>query len=635
MAAEEHSIATCAPFLAKLLKEGLNVGAIEAIVLHTCYESQEHSLRPLQVVLHGIDTMDSDALQPYLQVFVAILTMKDSYQKWRVNVAMHKLLDVIARNMRFKLATIACLRMLVGLAQHYEPRRWLLQQRTHWIQDWLLAAPSDGVRSVAEALIVALLSAEQAHEQQRQSAGAPAGTAGVAPAPAVPAAPAADFDASDEEAEAGSATFYARAVYDYLLSLLPNICDATKDLGLDRGHDASKSGFEEAPLRFAPYYRCLTWFAREKTMPCEPLTPLIACYDAQDGYHWECDETKKQLIHFWHAAAVGPQPESPQCSALALAAHPNNFRRLLDSFVSLRPQDRHLRYNRELLPPFYGLLRAALHSNVKQCMQCLVQHRNWEWAIKYVIVESVDYASLLAASVLPPSELVGPQETSSLSITLYMLLRPCAQHYPAFRQKILQNTLEDARLNYASPNVAALLDMLLVTAEDVQLACQYKMTLRGLSAAAETAHSRICSSPPSQLLTKLVWPHLECVLRLLQKLAEALTKMPRDKQSQQQKKRLLVHWGISEVFGDECMDGEEDEQPAGIHPLLNVILSVLEPVLSGANSEEQQLRRQQQQQQQQQHDEQQRRQPPSERSTWPTPRPWTLPTPPSPLTWRT
>ena len=89
------------------------------------------------------------------------------------------------------------------------------------------------------------------------------------------------------------------------------------------------------------------------------------------------DETKSAIVSFWHAAAVAPeQPPDPQSSALAVAADPRCFRRLLDSFVSLRPNERHLRFNRELLPPFYGLLRAALTLETGDHEQrCAVQRK--------------------------------------------------------------------------------------------------------------------------------------------------------------------------------------------------------------------------------------------------------------------
>ena len=86
-----------------------------------------------------------------------------------------------------------------------------------------------------------------------------------------------------------------------------------------------------------------------------------------------------------------------------LAASPEGFSRILDSFVSLRPQERHVRFNSELLPAFYGLLRAALSFEPARaaCISTLATHRNWEWAIRYILVESLDYANLLAGSLHP------------------------------------------------------------------------------------------------------------------------------------------------------------------------------------------------------------------------------------------
>lgn len=64
---------------------------------------------------------------------------------------------------------------------------------------------------------------------------------------------------------------------------------------------------------------------------------------------------------------------------------PHLFFKLLDTFVSLRPNDLFLRYNREYLPPFYGLLCTILASSGGgegggACAQVLQTHRNWEWA---------------------------------------------------------------------------------------------------------------------------------------------------------------------------------------------------------------------------------------------------------------
>ena len=86
--------------------------------MHTCYESQEKTDAILRVLLHGIDTMDSDMLAPYLQIFVALVSLGDSQQLWRVAYAMARMLRVIANNMRYKVATISCLRMLIKMVAH-------------------------------------------------------------------------------------------------------------------------------------------------------------------------------------------------------------------------------------------------------------------------------------------------------------------------------------------------------------------------------------------------------------------------------------------------------------------------------------------------------------------------------------
>ena len=139
-------------------------------------------------------------------------------------------------------------------------------------------------------------------------------------------------------------------------------------------------------------------------------------YAVQDSHHWECDMTKLEMIRFWHALVVAPQPDGPH-GPLALAATPHLFRKLLDTFISLRPSELFLQvdpnpnpspnpnptpnpnpnpnqFNREYLPPFYGLLRAVLSWGGAACAQVLQTHRNWEWAIRYVLIESADYAQV-------------------------------------------------------------------------------------------------------------------------------------------------------------------------------------------------------------------------------------------------
>ena len=564
MAPTEQQLATCAPFVSKLLKEGLNVRALEALLLHASYDAQERSVQLLQIVLHGIDTMDSDALQPYLHCFVSMVTLQDAHREWRIHAAMTKLLRVIANNMRFKLATIACLRMLISLATHTPTRRWLLAHHMHWVQDWLLGGMSEGVRQAAEQLIVALLAAEAA--ETAEAAGAP-----VTRPPTLDEAVDAGADGAGGEGTAGEAApplaaplerfAWTCSVYDHLLGLLPLATDYAKELGPEPrdGQGGQRMAQDDvAPTRLAAYFRVLTWCARNGGIPSVPIMPLAVCYDVQDGHHWECDEAKKQLVLFWHVAALAPQPQSAQSSALALAANPNTFRRLLDSFVSLRPQERHMRYNRELLPPFYGLLHAAMsyEPNRKQCLHTLATHRNWEWAIKYVLTESSDYANLLAAQRSVQAQPLGPpQENTPLSFTLLALLEPCASAFSMFRQKILSHMLEEERTNFGSSNVLALLELLVTESEDKALVADHR-TLHALTSIAEAAYSRATEHGN--------WDALEAILKIISRVAEFIAKLPREQNAR--KLRALQVWGIG-------------ADPQRAMPLLNVLFALLAPVL--------------------------------------------------------
>ena len=590
MHADDLNMATCAPFIAKMLKEGLNVRALEALLLHTCYEAQHQTIHVLQIVLQGIDTMDADALAPYLHIFSAIVCMADSLHQWRVNTAMGRLLRVIANNIRFKLATMACLRMLVTLAAHSAaPRAWLLHHHQHWASDWLLGTNSDGVRAVAETLIVTLL------EWDASPLPSPTGSLepGVAgpPLPPPPSAVVDDIDGiaigPDSGAAANAAaptnatepapaqSAYLDVVYNHLLSLLPWSADIAKDLAQNlRECDVpgNKALIQEmSSVRLSAYFRVLIWLARQGGTPNVSLTPLVACYDAQDTQHIDCDDAKRHMVAFWHAAALSPSQlaNGPvHSSALAMAAQAGTFRRLLDSFVSLRPQERNILYNRELLPPFYGLMRAALEYELidpatYECQQTLHGHRNWEWAIRYLLIESQDYADLLQLHVSRqpshPDESLAPlTDGHSLSETLLKLLEPVT-HYPQFRLKQIQNVLDD-RTNLANGNVLALLDILIENGDDKQLACELRLLPR-LAGIIELVHTRALASELGASGA------LRMTLKLIAKLADWLSKIDKRNPSLlSMRNRVMAAWGLA-------------AEPARAMPLLGVCFSILAPAL--------------------------------------------------------
>jgi hypothetical protein len=170
-------------------------------------------------------------------------------------------------------------------------------------------------------------------------------------------------------------------LYNHLLSLLPWATDIAKELSLQireapdpRDVPGNKALLQEhSSMRLAAYFRVLTWMVKNGAVASVPLAPLLSCYDAQDVQHIEHDESKRHLITFWYYAALAPQPSGPvHASALMLAAQPNTFRRLLDSHVSLRPKERSIQYNQQLLTPFYGLMRAVLDDQgLSQCAKLL------------------------------------------------------------------------------------------------------------------------------------------------------------------------------------------------------------------------------------------------------------------------
>ena len=170
--------------------------------------------------------------------------------------------------------------------------------------------------------------------------------------------------------------------------------------------------------------------------------------------------------------------QPPVGGALNLAVV--HLKRLLDSFVSLRPNSRSIEYNRELLPYFYGLMRLALEgpsgtatgttTNIpclqvgSRCapsclcrraifyprlcahtsLQVLLSHRNWEWAIKYLLVESQEYCLLS-----------GGGESDRLGPALMWLLKQSSSS-PPFRQRILTATLSALKLPVHSKNIVTL-----------------------------------------------------------------------------------------------------------------------------------------------------------------------------------
>ena len=410
---QEHQLACHSSLLGKVLKEGLNVHALGELVQHYCFASQRTTSDILQCVLHGVDTMDSESLGPYLQLFSTITLLVDNLLTWRVAHAMPRLLRVIAANMRYKQATIACLRTLTALCAQPVPHTWILTHQDDWLHQWLIDGHTDSVRIAAEELVYAVCApaaAAAARARADAAEGAEDATAALPPLPPTT-----------------SLLTSVVPTFDNLLQLLGIATEVARDSGPETQMNGAKAALDDPPPpRLAPYFRVCAWCVRHGAAPCGSHTPdatsdallneLALAYTVQDSHHWECDMTKLEMvclhvaaptltppclhyavptlcraytpcashtcsahqIRFWHELVVAPQPGGPH-GPLAVASTPHLFRKLLDTFVSLRPNELFLQFNREYLPPFYGLLRAVLARGGAACAQVLQTHRNWEW----------------------------------------------------------------------------------------------------------------------------------------------------------------------------------------------------------------------------------------------------------------
>ena len=101
----------------------------------------------MMAALHGVDTMDHDALHPYLKLFCDLMRLKDNLAEWRVNHGMARFVRVVQDNIRYKNCTIIALRCLATLADVARVRQWMLSHAKVWLSNWLMGALSDGCRA--------------------------------------------------------------------------------------------------------------------------------------------------------------------------------------------------------------------------------------------------------------------------------------------------------------------------------------------------------------------------------------------------------------------------------------------------------------------------------------------------------
>ena len=134
------------------------------IAVHFAEENNQGTNTAMMAALHGVDTMDHDALHPYLKLFCDLMRLKDNLAEWRVNHGMARFVRVVQDNIRYKNCTIIALRCLATLADVARVRQWMLAHAKVWLSHWLMGALSDGCRASVEHMALEMLRAELAAE---------------------------------------------------------------------------------------------------------------------------------------------------------------------------------------------------------------------------------------------------------------------------------------------------------------------------------------------------------------------------------------------------------------------------------------------------------------------------------------
>ena len=150
MSVTELELLTHPLVLGRLLKEQVEPKAVCEIAVHFAEENNQGTNTAMMAALHGVDTMDHDALHPYLKLFCDLMRLKDNLAEWRVNHGMARFVRVVQDNIRYKNCTIIALRCLATLADVARVRQWMLAHAKVWLSHWLMGALSDGCRASVE-----------------------------------------------------------------------------------------------------------------------------------------------------------------------------------------------------------------------------------------------------------------------------------------------------------------------------------------------------------------------------------------------------------------------------------------------------------------------------------------------------
>lgn len=244
----------------------------------------------------------------------------------------------------------------------------------------------------------------------------------------------------------GSDSTYHR-LYAYLLSLLPVAKNYSREERVS--NDEILAGKQHAPWHLVYYCRLIRLFIRgpqEKAMFAAYQSDISNLLIACDQNHYECDENKHEICILWALVLQG-MPENVKW----LARNERMINHMLDYYISIRPGEKFRNYNNTSLPPFYQII--SLCCDVESFLDRVAQHRNFDWALRYLFMETGDYP--LVATVIDE------------------IIKKAAAH-PKYRQRHIGMVLAYDKNNFSFEHLALFLDVMLQTPADFQYFCDKK-----------------------------------------------------------------------------------------------------------------------------------------------------------------
>eukprot|EP01090_Pellita_catalonica_P009700 TRINITY_DN2082_c1_g1_i1.p1 TRINITY_DN2082_c1_g1~~TRINITY_DN2082_c1_g1_i1.p1 ORF type:complete len:946 (-),score=239.67 TRINITY_DN2082_c1_g1_i1:53-2668(-) len=135
-------------FLARLVKDQINLLPVAQIMQHWAWEDKRNSKVFITVLTDGISGAKMESVRPYFQVLLKLLVLEDSVelQEWRVSFSLGTIFKIITNKMTSKECVKQCIKFIKTMSETSPPvRKWLRQRKSAWnvILDMETVEPSN------------------------------------------------------------------------------------------------------------------------------------------------------------------------------------------------------------------------------------------------------------------------------------------------------------------------------------------------------------------------------------------------------------------------------------------------------------------------------------------------------------